>query len=157
MHQPMSGAQGQASDIEIHAREAIRLQDKMRQVISHHTGQPYEKVARDTDRDYFLTAEEAKEYGLVDEILESRDLGKEESALMLISTLGEFDPPAADGMLSFSRFTWSRDRLRNLDLRPHLRRDTVVLIGFADSPGPARLFYRTGQERFTMVDPESWP
>jgi len=80
MHQPMSGAQGQASDVEIHAREAIRLQDKMRQMISKHTGQPYEKVARDTDRDYFLTAEEAKEYGLVDHVLESRDHGKEESA-----------------------------------------------------------------------------
>ena len=73
MHQPMSGAQGQASDVEIHAREAIRLQDKMRLVISSHTGQPYEKVARDTDRDYFLNAEEAKEYGLVDDILASAE------------------------------------------------------------------------------------
>ena len=69
MHQPISGAQGQASDVEIHAREALRLQDKMRQVLSNHTGQPYEKVARDTDRDYFLNAEEAKEYGLVDDIM----------------------------------------------------------------------------------------
>ena len=71
MHQPMSGTQGQASDIEIHAREALRMQDKMRQIISFHTGQTYEKVARDTDRDYYLDAGEAKEYGLVDDVLES--------------------------------------------------------------------------------------
>ena len=80
MHQPMSGAQGQASDIEIHAREALRLQDKMRQVISKHTGQPNEKVASDTDRDYFLNAEEAKQYGLIDDILESSEQGKEQSS-----------------------------------------------------------------------------
>ena len=80
MHQPMSGAQGQASDVEIHAREAIRLQDKMRQVISKHTGQSYEKVARDTDRDYFLNAEEAKEYGLVDDVVVPREQEKKESA-----------------------------------------------------------------------------
>jgi ATP-dependent Clp protease protease subunit len=73
MHQPMSGTQGQASDIEIHAREALRLQDKMRQVISRHTGQAYEKVARDTDRDYYLNAEEAVDYGLVDSVLSSAD------------------------------------------------------------------------------------
>jgi ATP-dependent Clp protease protease subunit len=73
MHQPSSGAQGQASDIEIHAREILRIQDKMRQIISRHTGQPYEKVARDTDRDFFLTAEEAKEYGLIDDVLSSRE------------------------------------------------------------------------------------
>ena len=71
MHQPISGAQGQASDIEIAAREILRMQDKMRQIISSHTGQPYEKVARDTDRDYYLSADEAKEYGLVDDVLES--------------------------------------------------------------------------------------
>ena len=77
MHQPMSGTQGQASDIEIHAREALRLQDKMRQVISKHTGQPYEKVARDTDRDYFLSAVEAQEYGLVDAVVDSSEQGAE--------------------------------------------------------------------------------
>ena len=71
MHQPMAGAQGQASDIEIHAREALRLQDKMRQVISEHTGQPYDKIARDTDRDFFLSPDEAKEYGLIDDVLSS--------------------------------------------------------------------------------------
>lgn len=69
MHQPISGAQGQASDIDIAAREILRMQDKMRQIISEHSGQPYEKVARDTDRDYYLTAEQATEYGLIDEVL----------------------------------------------------------------------------------------
>jgi ATP-dependent Clp protease protease subunit len=69
MHQPLSGAQGQASDIEIHAREILRMQDKMRQILSGHTGQSYEKIARDTDRDYYLSAEEAREYGLVDDVL----------------------------------------------------------------------------------------
>ena len=77
MHQPLSGVQGQASDMEIHAREAIRMQDKMRQIISSHTGQSYEKVARDTDRDYFLSAEDAKEYGLIDEVFDSPVESKE--------------------------------------------------------------------------------
>ena len=77
MHQPLSGVQGQASDMEIHAREAIRMQDKMRQIISSHTGQSYEKVARHTDRDYFLSAEDAKEYGLIDEVFDSPVESKE--------------------------------------------------------------------------------
>jgi len=72
MHQPMGGAQGQASDIEIAAREIIRLQDKIRTILSENTGQTYDKIAQDTDRDYYLTAEQAKEYGLVDEILGSK-------------------------------------------------------------------------------------
>jgi ATP-dependent Clp protease protease subunit len=71
MHQPMGGAQGQASDIEIAAREILRMQDKIRQIISEHTSQPYEKIARDTDRDYYLSAEQAQEYGLVDDVLAS--------------------------------------------------------------------------------------
>ncbi|MBI4233500.1 MAG: ATP-dependent Clp protease proteolytic subunit [Chloroflexi bacterium] len=69
MHQPMGGAQGQAADIEIAAREILRLQDKIRTILSQHTGQPYERVARDTDRDFYLSAEQAVEYGLVDEVL----------------------------------------------------------------------------------------
>ena len=71
MHQPMGGAQGQASDIEIQARELLRMQDKIRELLSEHTGQPYEKIARDTDRDYYLSAEQAKEYGLIDDVLAS--------------------------------------------------------------------------------------
>ena len=73
MHQPMGGAQGQASDIEIQARELLRMQDKIRELLSQNTGQPYEKIARDTDRDYYLSAEQAKEYGLIDDVLASVD------------------------------------------------------------------------------------
>lgn len=69
MHQAVGGAQGQAADIEIAAREILRLQEKIRTILSHHTGQPIEKIARDTDRDFYLTAEQAVEYGLVDEVL----------------------------------------------------------------------------------------
>ena len=69
MHQAMGGAQGQASDIEIQAREILRLQVKIRTILSKHTNQKYEKIVRDTDRDYYLDAEQAKEYGLVDEVL----------------------------------------------------------------------------------------
>ncbi len=69
MHQAMGGAQGQAADIEIAAREILRMQDMIRNIISSHTGQPYDKVARDTDRDYYLNPQQALEYGLVDEVL----------------------------------------------------------------------------------------
>ncbi len=69
MHQAMGGAQGQASDVEIAAREILRVQDKIRMILSTHTGQPYDKIARDTDRDFYLPAEQAKEYGLIDEVI----------------------------------------------------------------------------------------
>lgn len=69
MHQPMGGVQGQASDIAIAAKEIIRMQEKLRTIISKHTGQTLDKVAKDTDRDFYLSAEQAVEYGLVDEIL----------------------------------------------------------------------------------------
>ena len=72
MHQPMGGAQGQPTDIEIAAREIIRLQDKIRTILSTNTGQTYDKISRDTDRDFYLTAEQGLEYGLVDEILGAR-------------------------------------------------------------------------------------
>ncbi len=58
MHQPLSGTQGQASDIEIHARETLRIQDRLRQIIADHTGQSYERIARDSDRDFWLNAEQ---------------------------------------------------------------------------------------------------
>ena len=80
MHQPMGGAQGQASDIEIAAREIIRLQDKIRTILSQDTGQTYDKIARDTDRDFYLDAEQAVEYSLVDEILgKTKEAPEEES------------------------------------------------------------------------------
>ena len=80
MHQPLGGAQGQASDIEIAAREIIRLQEKLRTMLADNTGQPYDKVAVDTDRDYYLTAEQAAEYGLIDEILGAKKAEEETAA-----------------------------------------------------------------------------
>ena len=79
MHQPRGGAQGQATDIEIAAREIIRLQDKIRTMLSANTGQTYDKIARDTDRDYYLSAEQAVEYSLVDEILGSKKSEEDDS------------------------------------------------------------------------------
>lgn len=72
IHQPLGGFRGQASDIEIHAREILYLKEKLNRLIAEHTGQDYEKVAKDTDRDNFLSADAAKEYGLVDEVLDKR-------------------------------------------------------------------------------------
>ena len=73
IHQPMGGFQGQASDIEIHAKEILFLKQKLNNMLAHHTGQSIEQVERDTDRDNFLSAEAAVEYGLVDKVLTSRD------------------------------------------------------------------------------------
>ena len=70
MHQPLGGAQGQASDIAIQAQEILRLRGDLNEILSFHTGQPVEKIAKDTDRDLYMSAKEAMEYGLVDEVLE---------------------------------------------------------------------------------------
>ena len=72
LHQPAGGAQGQAADIEIHAKEILKVREALNEILSNHTGQPVERIARDTDRDFFISAEEAKEYGLVDEVLVHR-------------------------------------------------------------------------------------
>ena len=69
IHQPMGGAQGQASDIEITAREIQKLKKELYTIIADHSGQPFEKVERDSDRDYWMTSEEAREYGMIDEVL----------------------------------------------------------------------------------------
>ena len=69
IHQPMGGAQGQASDIEITAREILKLKHELYSIIADHSGQDIEKVERDSDRDYWMTAEEAKEYGMIDHLL----------------------------------------------------------------------------------------
>src|SRR5574344_75993 len=66
IHQPLGGFQGQASDFEIHAREILKIRDKLNRILAEHTGQPFEKVAQDTDRDNFMSAQEAVDYGLVD-------------------------------------------------------------------------------------------
>ena len=71
IHQPMGGAQGQASDIEIQAREIVKLKESLNTLICDHTGQSMDKVKIDTDRDFFMTAQEAKEYGLVDEVIKN--------------------------------------------------------------------------------------
>ncbi|TLS69097.1 ATP-dependent Clp endopeptidase proteolytic subunit ClpP [Mariprofundus erugo] len=73
IHQPLGGFQGQATDIEIHAREILKLKDRLNEMMAEHTGQPLEKLADDVERDYFLTADEACAYGLVDKVLSSRE------------------------------------------------------------------------------------
>ncbi|MGP4714628.1 ATP-dependent Clp endopeptidase proteolytic subunit ClpP [Psychrobacter sp. DM8] len=72
IHQPSGGAQGQATDIEINAREILKTRDRLNQILAERTGQPVEKIEKDVERDYWLDAKEAKEYGLVDEVLERR-------------------------------------------------------------------------------------
>jgi ATP-dependent Clp protease, protease subunit len=72
LHQLWGGLEGQASDIEIHAREAIALKRRMEEIIAQHTGQPLEKVSKDMERDYFMTAEEGKEYGIIDNVIAHR-------------------------------------------------------------------------------------
>ncbi len=72
IHQPLGGVQGQATDIGIQAKEIMRMKAKMNELMAKHTGQPLEKIEKDTDRDFFMTSEEAKAYGLVDEVIEQR-------------------------------------------------------------------------------------
>lgn len=72
IHQPLGGFQGQASDFEIHAKEILSIKEKMNRLMAQHTGQDYDKVAQDTDRDNFLSADEAMKYGLIDQVLTSR-------------------------------------------------------------------------------------
>lgn len=79
IHQPLGGVQGQATDIEIHAREILRIRSVLNDILVRHTGQPRERVDEDTDRDRFMTPEEAKTYGLIDEVIVSRD-GKRPTA-----------------------------------------------------------------------------
>ena len=74
IHQPMGGFQGQASDIAIHAKEILSLRAKLNEIMAHHTGQPIERIERDTDRDNFLSAQEAADYGLIDKVLAKREL-----------------------------------------------------------------------------------
>jgi len=76
IHQPWGGVQGQASDISIQAKEILRLRDKVNQMLSEHTGKPIQTIEKDTDRDFFMSAAEAKDYGLVDEVVRSRKVEK---------------------------------------------------------------------------------
>ena len=86
IHQPMGGFQGQATEIDIHAREILKIRERLNEIMAKHTGQPLEKISQDTERDYFMSAEEAKRYGLIDEVITrppkllkavSGDLGKD--------------------------------------------------------------------------------
>lgn len=72
IHQPLGGVQGQATDIDIHAKEILRMKDVLNRLMSEHTGQPLDRIAQDTERDFFMSAEEAKEYGLIDEVFQLR-------------------------------------------------------------------------------------
>jgi len=73
IHQPLGGSQGQASDIAIQAKEILRIRDKLNDIIVQHTGQPLEKIQKDTDRDFFMSGSEAQEYGLIDNVMVNRD------------------------------------------------------------------------------------
>ncbi|MBI3658941.1 ATP-dependent Clp endopeptidase proteolytic subunit ClpP [Candidatus Acetothermia bacterium] len=79
IHQPLGGVQGQASDIKIHADEILKTRERLNQILAHHTGQPLERIEKDTDRDYFMSAEEAKAYGLIDDVIKSRKEMKKKS------------------------------------------------------------------------------
>ena len=73
VHQPLGGARGQVTDIEIQTRELKRIKDTLNKILTYHTGQKFEKVEKDTERDFYMTAQESKEYGLVDEVIKSRE------------------------------------------------------------------------------------
>jgi ATP-dependent Clp protease, protease subunit len=72
VHQPLGGSQGQATDIEIYAKEILTLRTKLNHILAKHSGQPLEKIEKDTDRNFFMSAEEAKEYGIIDEVIYER-------------------------------------------------------------------------------------
>jgi len=78
IHQPLGGAQGQVSDIEIHTREMIKIREKLNEILAHHTGKPVEKIRNDTERDYFMSPEEARKYGLIDKVLYPEEKNKKE-------------------------------------------------------------------------------
>ncbi len=74
IHQPLGGAQGQATDIDIHAREILKIRDSLNDILAKHTGQDIEKIRKDTERDYFMGSEDAKEYGIVDRVINKREI-----------------------------------------------------------------------------------
>jgi ATP-dependent Clp protease protease subunit len=86
IHQPYGGVQGQAVDIQIQAKEILRMREELNRIFARHTGQPLERVEKDSDRDFFMSPEEAKEYGLVDEVIYYRDLAKRMPELPITPT-----------------------------------------------------------------------
>jgi ATP-dependent Clp protease protease subunit len=77
IHQPLGGFSGQATDVDIHAREILRTRDNLNQLLVKHTGQPIDRIKNDTERDYFMSAAEAKEYGIIDEVIVNKPHGKD--------------------------------------------------------------------------------
>jgi ATP-dependent Clp protease protease subunit len=73
IHQPLGGFQGQATDVDIQAREILRMREELNNILVRHSGQPYEKIQKDTDRDFFMTGEQAKDYGIVDKVISKRE------------------------------------------------------------------------------------
>jgi ATP-dependent Clp protease protease subunit len=76
IHQPLGGFQGQATDVDIQAREILRLREELNEIMAQHTGQPIERINRDTERDFYMSGEQAKEYGLIDDVIVKREVGK---------------------------------------------------------------------------------
>ena len=86
LHQPYAQSQGQATDIELAAKEILRMRELLEEILAEHTGQPIEKIHEDTDRDFVLTAEEAKEYGIIDEVISTRDLADTSGAITAVDS-----------------------------------------------------------------------
>ncbi len=78
IHQPLGGSQGQATDIEIYTKEILTLRGKLNEILARHTGQPLEKIEKDTDRNFFMSAEEAREYGLIDEVIDEAEVRRDQ-------------------------------------------------------------------------------
>ena len=89
IHQPLGGVQGQATDIDIQAKEILRMREELNRILVHHTGQGMDKIQRDTDRDFFMTAEQAKEYRIVDEVISSKPTTRPVSEQMALSQVGK--------------------------------------------------------------------
>lgn len=79
IHQPLGGAQGQATDVEIHANELVKVKKRVNQILSDHTGQPLERISEDTERDFFMSPEEAEDYGIIDKVISTREKPEEDS------------------------------------------------------------------------------
>jgi ATP-dependent Clp protease protease subunit len=86
LHQPYAGAQGQATDIELAAKEILRLRELLEEILAEHTGQPIDRIHRDTDRDFVMTAEEAREYGIIDEVITARSLAENTSPIAAVNS-----------------------------------------------------------------------
>jgi ATP-dependent Clp protease, protease subunit len=86
LHQPYAGAQGQATDIELAAKEILRLRELLEEILAEHTGQPIERLHKDTDRDFVMTAAEAREYGIIDEVIDTRSMAEAGAPIAAVSS-----------------------------------------------------------------------